>query len=54
MIDAFTGKRMSFGDALTSRTAKAHTAKYTEGNSTQVVGSSKANLHSKSVEVFSF
>jgi len=52
MIDAFTGKRMSFGDALTSRTAKAHTAKYTEGNSTQVVGSSKANLHSKSDEVF--
>lgn len=52
MIDAFTGKRMSLGDALTSRTAKAHTAKYTEGNSEQVVGSAKANLHSKSDEVF--
>jgi len=52
MIDAFSGKRMTFGDVTTGRTAKAHVGKYTKGNSEQVVGSSKANLHSKSDEVF--
>jgi hypothetical protein len=52
MVDAFSGKRMSFGDVTTGRTAKAHVGKYTKGNSEQVVGSSKANLHSKSDEVF--
>ena len=52
MVDAFSGKRMSFGDVTSGRTAKAHTGKYVKGNSEQVVGSSKANLHSKSDEVF--
>jgi len=52
MIDVFTSKRMSFGDVTTGRTAKAHIGKYTKGNSEQAVGSSKANLHSKSDEVF--
>jgi hypothetical protein len=52
MFDALTGKRMTFGDVDTKRTAKTHTKKYSKGNSEQVVGNFKSNLTSKSGEVF--
>ena len=52
MFDALTGKRMTFGDADTKRTAKTHIKKYSEGNSEQVVGNFQSNLTSRSGEVF--
>lgn len=52
MFDALTGKRMTFGDVDTKRTAKTHTKKYSKGNSEQVVGNFQSNLTSRSGEVF--
>lgn len=53
MIDAYTGKLMTFGDVDTARTAKVHVDPYREGYSEQRVGDSRQNLRSKSDKVYS-